>query len=85
MIDSNVRMIEAQAARITKQNMRIMELQKEIDGLHNLYNESLSQAKCWTDMVAQIIDNPMLQGEWENFLLVLKLAADGDYIRKNGG
>jgi hypothetical protein len=85
MLDSNVRMIEAQAERITKQNARIAELQKENDRLNHLYAETAIHAKCWTDMVAQIIDNPMLQGEWENFLLVLKLAADGDYIRKNGG
>lgn len=81
MRDPRDMMIQRQAEIITelravpaKLEDRIIKLEREIDRLK-------VPAQYWLDMQKQIVETPLLQGQWETFLMYMKLAADEKYLK----
>lgn len=73
MINSDQRMIDTQARKISELNDRIRAKDVEIYNLKDkMYREHLA-GKFYLEMQKAIIDNPALKSEWDNFCIVLRM------------
>lgn len=70
------RMIEAQAAQITKLNDLIKRQGKTIDGLTDRLKNYERGGKFWDELQKLIADNPTLASEWKRFCMFIKLSDD---------
>lgn len=84
MRDQRDMMIEKQAQLISTYRSNISKLEAERDRLKNEIDSLHRPAKFYLELQKQVGENPIVQAEWDRFLLVLKMAADDDYLRENG-
>jgi len=83
-MDSDQRMIVKQAELITKLHADYKELRLRMDRLERENDRLRAAAAHWKELQEQVCANPTLQAEWERFLMMLKMAADPEYLRKVG-
>jgi hypothetical protein len=77
-------MIEKQAELISKFRSENTHLHNQVDQLNARLQIKTRTEMFYLDLMKQVVENPILQSEWDRFLSFLKLAADEKYLRSSG-
>lgn len=76
-------MIAAQAAHISRLNGEVTELRRQVEEWRAKYHANREAAEFYIDLQKHVIENPLLQGEWNRFCSMLKLVGDEQYLARN--
>jgi hypothetical protein len=94
MIDKQAEIITKLREQVDVSFKETVRLRAELGLKKELYDKAVQTAAenirlkktltVYNDLLEQIENNPVLQSEWERFVSILKMAADEDYLKRNG-
>lgn len=83
-MNSDQRLIKAQGELISRLNDEVRKLRSDVLAERDRRHSDEAPARAWRLMTDQVKKNTYLQGEFDRFLLALKLAADEVYLDQSG-
>lgn len=75
-MDNDRRMVDAQAKLISTLNDSIRDMRSEVKGLEARLQKYERAGKFYLEMQRSIIGSPVLQSEWDKFLVLLKMVTN---------